>query len=59
MHAMERAPEYTSIAQFLREATLRMIHDEDLNKRYTEVGELIDELQEMKQKFLNLVLKNS
>ncbi|KKL44806.1 hypothetical protein LCGC14_2361950, partial [marine sediment metagenome] len=29
MRAMERHPEYTSIAQFLREATMRMIHDED------------------------------
>ncbi|KKL91266.1 hypothetical protein LCGC14_1896340, partial [marine sediment metagenome] len=59
MRAMERHPEYTSIAQFVHEAMMRMIHDEDLRKLYTEVGELIEELQETKEKFLSLVLKHS
>ncbi|KKM15275.1 hypothetical protein LCGC14_1697640, partial [marine sediment metagenome] len=27
MRAMERFPEYTSIAQFVHEAMMRMIHD--------------------------------
>ena len=59
MRAMERYPEYTSIAQFIREATLRMVGDDDLRKKFTEIGKLIDELQELKEKFLNLVLKHS
>ena len=59
MRAMERHPEYTSIAQFIRESALRMIGDDDVQKKFTEVGVLIDELHEIKEKFLNLVLKYS
>ena len=59
MQAMERYPEYTSIAQFIREATLRFVYSEDLDKKYTEVGELIEELHDIKAKFLDLVLRHS
>lgn len=58
MRAMERAPEYTSVAQFVREATLRLVHEDDLRKLYTEVGTLIEELMDFKAKFLNLLLKH-
>ncbi len=59
MRAMERAPEYTSIAQYVREATLRMVGEEDQRKLFSEVGDLIEELRDMKDKFLNLVLNHS
>ena len=59
MRAMERAPEYTSVAQFVREGVLRLVTDGDLGKKYTEVGELIEELHDIKSKFLSLVLRHS
>lgn len=57
--AMEQYPEYGSVAQFVREATLRLIHDGDLRKLYTEAGQLIEDLADMKSKFLDLVLRHS
>lgn len=51
--------EFKSVAQFIREGALRLAHDEDIRPLYTEVGELIEELVELKEKFLNLVLKHS
>lgn len=59
MRAMENHPEYPSIAQFVREAVLRLIADEDIRPLYTEASQLIDELKETKDKFLRLVLKHS
>ena len=59
MQAMERYPEYGSVAQFIREGTLRLIYEGDLNKKYIEVGELIEELNSIKAKFLSLVLRHS
>lgn len=59
LRAMERSPEYPSIAQFVREATLRLIHADDRRSLFTELSEAIDELHETKKKFLTLVLRQS
>lgn len=57
--AMALNPEYTSVAQYMREAVLRMIADHDRRPLYTEIGELIEELKDTKDKFLTLVIKHS
>ena len=59
LRAMERSPEYTSIAQFVREATLRLVHENDRRKLFSEMDDLIEELRDVKEKFIHLVLKHS
>ena len=57
MKAMEESPEFTSVAQFMREGVMRLIHDNDRRKIFSEVVELIGELNEAKNKFMDLVIR--
>lgn len=59
MKAMGEQSEYTSVAQFMREGVLRLIHDNDRRKLYTELDTMIEELREAKDKFIRLVLDHS
>ena len=59
MKAMREQREFTSVAQFVREGVLRLIHGEDRRKLYTEVEELIEGLKDIKDKTLSLVLRHS
>ena len=56
LRAMSMSPEYTSISQFIREAVLRLIHNNDRRKLFAELGEAIDELHQQKEKFLKIVI---
>ena len=44
MKAMREQSEYTSVAQFVREGVLRLVHSEDRQKLYTEIDEMIEDL---------------
>ena len=59
LRALARQPEYTSVSQFIREGVLRLVHDNDRRKLYTEAAHLIDELKSTKDKFMSLVLSHS
>ena len=59
LKAMGEQREFTSVAQFVREGVLRLIHGEDRRRLYTEVEELIEELKETKDRFMRLVLDHS
>lgn len=57
LRSMRDHPEYVSVAQFVREGTLRLCHENNRPKLFTQLAELIDELQEAKEKFISLVLQ--
>jgi len=60
MQALMKAnPEFTSVAQVVRESVLRFAHESDRSKLFTEVGELIEGLKRDSERFLDLVLKHS
>ena len=58
LRAMEAAPEYPSISQFVREAVMRLIFHDDKRKLFTEVGDLIEDLHKIRKDTLYLILKN-
>ncbi len=57
LRSMREHPEYVSIAQFIREATLRLCYENDRPKLFTHVSELIDILQDAREKFISLVIR--
>jgi hypothetical protein len=59
LKVMAEHPEFTSVAQVIRESVLRFVHAADKRKMFTEVGALIDALKRDKEEFLNLVLRYS
>jgi hypothetical protein len=59
MRALSESQEFSSVAQIVRESVLRFVHGSDRKPLYIQVSTLIDELQETKAKFLNLVLRHS
>lgn len=53
-------PEFPSLSLIVREAVLRLIHVEGgIDSRYSEVEDVINELQGAKKRFLDLVLTHS
>jgi len=59
LKTMAENPEFTSVAQVVKESVLRFIHGDERTKMFTEVGELIENLHRDKEEFLNLVLRYS
>lgn len=59
LRALAERPEYPSVSQFVREAVIRMIHDDDHGKLFAELSGLIENLHELKETFMSLVLKAS
>ena len=59
LKALAENPEFPSAAQFIHEGVLRLIHSENINRRYSEVEGLIEELRELKQRFIGLVISHS
>lgn len=54
--AMADHPEFTSVAQVVREAVMRWVHEDDRRKLFTQIDEMIEDLKGTKDKFLRLVL---
>jgi hypothetical protein len=48
-----------SFSGFVREAALRMLYDRDLRSLFTRVQELIDDLTEIKERYMNPLLELS
>jgi len=59
MRFISESPEFTSAAQVVRESVLRLVHSDDRRRLYTDISDMIDQLHDTKEKFLNLVLKYS
>ena len=47
---------YPTRAAFMREAVLRMLNDHDLRPMFTQVEDLIESLQDSKDRFLKTLL---
>lgn len=50
---------YETRAAFIREAVIRMLHDRDVRPLYSEVEDLIDSLQDARQRFFKTLLHHT
>lgn len=59
LRVLRQSSEYNSVAQFVREAVLRLILDNDQQRLFTLLGEAIHGLERTKEEIIDVLIQNS